>query len=52
MSVAAHPDLDALERELVAGITAATDEAALETVRVAALGKKGSVSNCSRAWAA
>ncbi len=44
MSVAAPPDLDALERELIAGIAAAADEAALEAIRVAALGKKGSVS--------
>ena len=37
-------DLDALERDLLAEIEAAADEAALEAVRVAALGKKGSVS--------
>ena len=37
-------DLDALEQELNAGIAAAPDEAALEQVRVAALGKKGAVS--------
>ena len=37
-------DLAALDTELSAAIAAATDEAALETVRVAALGKKGSVS--------
>ncbi|MFG1409833.1 phenylalanine--tRNA ligase subunit alpha [Xanthobacter sp. VTT E-85241] len=39
-----HPGLDALEREVSAGILAAGDEAALEAVRIAALGKKGSVS--------
>jgi phenylalanyl-tRNA synthetase alpha chain len=39
-----HPGLDALEREVSAGILAAADEAALEAVRIAALGKKGSVS--------
>src|ERR1700737_1688528 len=38
------PDLAALERDLVGAITAANDEAALEAVRVAALGKSGSVS--------
>jgi len=37
-------DLERLESELQAQIAAANDEAALETVRVAALGKKGSVS--------
>ncbi|MFG1462441.1 phenylalanine--tRNA ligase subunit alpha [Xanthobacter sp. DSM 24535] len=39
-----HPGLDALEREVSTGILAAGDEAALEAVRIAALGKKGSVS--------
>ncbi|MFG1425589.1 phenylalanine--tRNA ligase subunit alpha [Roseixanthobacter glucoisosaccharinicivorans] len=39
-----HPGLDALEREVSAAILAAGDEAALEAVRIAALGKKGSVS--------
>ncbi|MBA4789958.1 MAG: phenylalanine--tRNA ligase subunit alpha [Rhizobiales bacterium] len=39
-----HPGLDALEREIAAGILAADDEAALEQVRIGALGKKGSVS--------
>lgn len=38
------PDIDSLERELTSAIEAAADEAALEAVRVAALGKKGSVS--------
>jgi phenylalanyl-tRNA synthetase alpha chain len=36
--------LEQLEAELAAAIAAATDEAALEAVRVAALGKRGSVS--------
>ncbi len=38
------PDLDALKDETLAAISGATDEAALEAVRVAALGKKGAVS--------
>ena len=38
------PDIDALEQELNQAIAAAGDEAALEAVRVAALGRKGSVS--------
>src|SRR5438105_9134958 len=37
-------DLAALERELAARIAGAADEAALEAARVAALGKKGAVS--------
>ncbi|MBB5753083.1 phenylalanine--tRNA ligase subunit alpha [Prosthecomicrobium pneumaticum] len=37
-------DLDQLERQIRGDIDAAADEAALEAVRVAALGKKGSVS--------
>ena len=37
-------DIDDLELSLSAAIAAATDEAALEAVRVGALGKKGSVS--------
>ena len=37
-------DLAALEREIATAVDAASDEAALEDVRVAALGKKGSVS--------
>src|SRR6266545_8426502 len=37
-------DLNTLETELLAAIAAANDEAALEAVRVAALGKNGSVS--------
>src|SRR6476659_8276990 len=37
-------DLRALECELLTAIAAATDEAALETVRVAALGRSGSIS--------
>ncbi|WP_210485297.1 phenylalanine--tRNA ligase subunit alpha [Microvirga antarctica] len=38
-------DLHSLERDLLAQVEAASDEAALEAVRVAALGKKGSVSD-------
>ena len=37
-------DLSALERETLAAIESAADEAALEAARVAALGKKGSIS--------
>ena len=37
-------DLNQLERDLLAQVEAAGDEAALEAVRVSALGKKGSVS--------
>jgi phenylalanyl-tRNA synthetase alpha chain len=37
-------DLRALETELLTAITAAADEAALEAVRVAALGRNGSIS--------
>ena len=37
-------DLSALERETLAAIESAGDESALEAVRVAALGKKGSIS--------
>ena len=37
-------DIASLETELTAAVQAAADEAALEAVRVAALGKKGSVS--------
>jgi phenylalanyl-tRNA synthetase alpha chain len=40
----AMTDLGQLETETVAAMAAASDEAALEAVRVAALGKKGSVS--------
>ena len=36
----------ALERDIAARIAAAADEAALEAVRVAALGKKGSSPRC------
>jgi phenylalanyl-tRNA synthetase alpha chain len=35
----ATTDLDTLERDLLSQVAAASDEAALETVRVAALGK-------------
>src|ERR1700744_6351556 len=37
-------DIQSLEREILANIGAASDEAALEAVRVGALGKKGSIS--------
>ncbi len=37
-------DLSHLQQTLLADIDAAADEAAIEAVRVAALGKKGSVS--------
>ena len=37
-------DIQTLERDILASIEAAKDEAALEAVRVSALGKKGSVS--------
>ena len=37
-------DIDQLESSLLAEIAAAGDEAALEAVRVSALGKKGSIS--------
>ena len=38
------PDIEELEREISGAVAAAADEAALEEIRVAALGKKGSVS--------
>ncbi len=38
------PDLNSLESKLLADIAAADDESALEAVRIAALGKSGSVS--------
>jgi phenylalanyl-tRNA synthetase alpha chain len=38
------PDIAQLENDIMAAAAAATDEAALEAVRVAALGRKGSVS--------
>ncbi|HWK00562.1 MAG TPA: phenylalanine--tRNA ligase subunit alpha [Xanthobacteraceae bacterium] len=38
------PDLQQLESELLKAVAAASDEAAIEAVRVTALGKKGSVS--------
>ena len=37
-------DLDSLQSQILADIASASDEAALEAVRVAALGKKGSIS--------
>ncbi|MGH7186467.1 MAG: phenylalanine--tRNA ligase subunit alpha, partial [Pseudomonadota bacterium] len=39
-----NADLDKLERETLAAIAAAPDEAGLEAVRVAAIGRKGSIS--------
>ncbi|MGR7995414.1 MULTISPECIES: phenylalanine--tRNA ligase subunit alpha [unclassified Xanthobacter] len=39
-----HPALDALERDIASAILGADDEAALEQVRITALGKKGTVS--------
>ena len=41
-------DIDAIERDTLAKIAAAADIAALEDVRVAALGKKGAVSERMR----
>jgi phenylalanyl-tRNA synthetase alpha chain len=41
-------DLKRLEAELLAAVSAAKDDAALEAVRIAALGKKGSVSELLR----
>ena len=38
-------DIDSLEHSLLAAVAAAGDEAALESVRVGALGKKGSISD-------
>jgi phenylalanyl-tRNA synthetase alpha chain len=37
-------DLERLEREILTNVAAASDEAALEAVRVAALGRKGAIS--------
>lgn len=45
MNTTAKTDVAALEQDLVARIAAAADEAALEAERVAALGKKGAVSD-------
>ncbi len=45
MSTIVTADLEALERDIAARIAGASDEAALETERVAALGKKGAVSD-------
>ena len=44
-ATATAPDLAALERDLLARVSGAADEAALEAERVAALGKKGVVSD-------
>ena len=45
MSTMATTDIAALEQDLTARIASASDEAALEAERVAALGKKGAVSD-------
>ena len=45
MNTTAKTDIAALEQDLVTRIEAAADEAALEAERVAALGKKGAVSD-------
>ncbi|MGZ5923783.1 MAG: phenylalanine--tRNA ligase subunit alpha, partial [Rhizomicrobium sp.] len=37
-------DIQTLERDILGAVSAAPDEAALETIRVAALGKKGTIS--------
>ena len=37
-------DINTLEQEILGAVTAASDEPALEAVRVASLGKSGSVS--------
>src|SRR5579872_4898244 len=42
--IVAMTDLAQLKSQILSEITAASDEAALEAVRVAALGKKGSIS--------
>lgn len=44
MTIETTPDLEALESDVAAQIAASADEAALESTRVAALGKKGAVS--------
>jgi len=44
MGLSPMSDLAKLEAEILGAIAAASDEAALETVRVGALGKKGSIS--------
>ena len=41
-------DLETLERSLMARVSAANDEAALEAVRVDALGKQGAISGLMR----
>ena len=48
MDTEAATDLDALESALVARIARSDDEAALETVRVEALGKQGVISGLMR----
>jgi phenylalanyl-tRNA synthetase alpha chain len=44
MSDSEKSDLDSLQSQILSQIAAATDEAALEAVRIATLGKKGSIS--------
>ncbi|WP_375566488.1 phenylalanine--tRNA ligase subunit alpha [Oceaniradius stylonematis] len=44
MNETARPEIDQLERTLMADIASAADEDAIEQVRVAAIGKKGAVS--------
>jgi len=44
MSTTTTPDLEALEGDLLSRIAAAASEPELEEARVAALGKKGAVS--------
>ena len=45
-------DIARLESEILSAVSAAGDEAALEAVRVAALGKKGSISELLEARSA
>ena len=45
-------DLTPLEADLAAQIAAAGDPAALEAIRVSALGKTGAISDCSNPWVA
>src|ERR1700683_1194257 len=42
--IVAMSDLEDLQSQILADVAAASDEAALESVRVASLGKKGSIS--------
>ena len=45
------PELDSLKTELIDAIQRASNLGALEEVRVAALGRKGRVSELMRPWA-